>query len=115
MPLDRPRDDVLVERAGDDEVGEPRSIVGLVERDHVVAREVLDRLRASRGEPAVRGVGGVDVHQEHLVGESPGLGSRLQDVSQALGLEALELAVVEAGLAQHLGQQAEALVEVLRQ
>ena len=55
------------------------------------------------------------MQQEGLVGEAARLGARLDDVGQPLGLQPLELAVVEAWLLDHLGEQCQARIEVLRQ
>ena len=86
-----------------------------VESDDVVAGQRLDRLRRTGREPAVGGIGRVGVQQEALVGEAPGIAAGLEDVGQPLGLEPLELAGVEAWLADHLGEQRQARVEVLRE
>ncbi len=77
------------------------------------------RVRASTvsGVPADRrryGVDGVEqVAQEHLVGQAAGIGASLQDVGEALRLEPIELAGVQPRLADHLGQQRDAVVGML--
>ena len=57
----------------------------------------------------------VDKSREQLVGETPRLGSELQQLGKPFFLQALHFAIVELGRAQHTAEERERLVQPLRQ
>ena len=98
-----------VDGAGDDDVDHVRRVVAGVEGAHVLDGERLDGLRAAGRQAPVRHAVREDLAKEALVGEAAGLGTSLEDVVQALGLDPIELAGVQSRGAHHLGEQGEAL------
>ena len=113
VALDGRECDVRVEGAREDDVRHVRGVSGGVVRADLLDGEGADGLRGAGRQAAVRHAIGEHLAEESLVGETAGLGARLEDVGQALGLQPLELGRVEAGGAEHVGQEAHAGVEVL--
>jgi hypothetical protein len=104
---------VGVEAAGHDDVGDVRGVAGGVEGTDRVDRQRLDRLGPTRRQATVRHTLGEDLVEEPLVGEAPRLGTGLEDVVQPLGLQPVELTLVQPRRHDHLGQQLEPRIEVL--
>ena len=113
LPLGRAKDELRVKGARHDQVGQARSVVRGMVSLHVCDRERLHRLRQAGRRPVIGRIGVVQVSDEALVGQPPGLGSRLQDVRQALGPQAFELARIEARLTEHLGQEGQPRFELI--
>ena len=107
------RDVEAGEVAADDERGRGRvhaPFPGRTERGRVEGRD--GRLQAA-GRPVVRRVGRVDRVDERLLGATPRVRPRLEDIVEPLVAQALDLRVGERRPADHLGQQLDGGLEAL--
>ena len=110
--LDGPKRFVRLDRPGDDQVRDVRRVAASVEIARGGDLERSDRLRRPGRDPPIRRVRGVDLGEEPLVGEAARIGARLEDVVQALRLQAFELTLIEPRGPDHLREELEAVVEL---